>query len=219
MSGDRVEVRWQAGLFDAAVTKVHASGSVDVKYDSDGSAGISLTAEAHGLTLLGDEEKKGGGGKKKKVCLVDGCPNREGKREAWQQTLLGRWLLHQGARTGVVLQSRRIRSMSSRRLHHPRGEERSLVLQAHGEAVLHRSRLRHPANPWQFVCFKHDAYGYCTLDACISNAISISGFQRRSQELLESVSKGTICRPARSPEPRCRHGEQPWEVSCGLQLS
>ena len=75
MGGDRVEVRWQAGLFDAAVTKVHASGSVDVKYDSDGSAGISLTAEAHGLTLLGDEEKKGGGGKKKKVCLVDGCPN------------------------------------------------------------------------------------------------------------------------------------------------
>ena len=57
--GDRVEVRWQAELFDAAVTEVHPSGKVDVKYDIDGSAGIFLTAEVHGLKLVGEEEKKG----------------------------------------------------------------------------------------------------------------------------------------------------------------
>ena len=57
--GDRVEVRWQAELFDAAVIKVNPSGSVDVTYDIDGSGGIFLTAEEHGLKLLGDEEKKG----------------------------------------------------------------------------------------------------------------------------------------------------------------
>ena len=35
--GDRVEVRWEAELFDAAVIKVNPSGSVDVTYDIDGS--------------------------------------------------------------------------------------------------------------------------------------------------------------------------------------
>ena len=49
--GDRVEVRWQAGLFDAAVIHVHSNGKVDVKYDIDGSVGIFLTSEAHGLKL------------------------------------------------------------------------------------------------------------------------------------------------------------------------
>ena len=58
--GDRVEVRWLAELFDAAVVKVNPSGSVDVKYGIDGSTGIFLTANEHGLKLLGDEEKKGG---------------------------------------------------------------------------------------------------------------------------------------------------------------
>ena len=47
--GDRVEVRWQAELFDATVAKVNPSGSVDVKYDIDGSGGIFLTAKEHGL--------------------------------------------------------------------------------------------------------------------------------------------------------------------------
>ena len=51
--GDRVEVRWEAGLFDATVIQVNASGSVDVKYDIDGSGGIFLTAKEHGLKLLG----------------------------------------------------------------------------------------------------------------------------------------------------------------------
>jgi len=71
--GDRVEVKWHHELFDATVVKVNPSGSVDVKYDIDGSGGIFLTAEEHGLKLLGDEEKKGGG--KKKVCSAGGCPN------------------------------------------------------------------------------------------------------------------------------------------------
>ena len=62
-------------LFDAAVVKVNMSGSVDVKYDIDGSGGIFLTVEQHGLKLLGDEEKKEGGGVKKKVCVVGGCPS------------------------------------------------------------------------------------------------------------------------------------------------
>ena len=52
--GDRVEVRWQTGLFDAAVIHVHSPGKVDVVYDIDGSVGIFLTAEEHGLKLLGD---------------------------------------------------------------------------------------------------------------------------------------------------------------------
>ena len=63
---DRVEVRWQAELFDTAVTEVHPGGKVDVRYGIDGSAGIFLTAKKHGLKLLGDEGKKGRGGKKKK---------------------------------------------------------------------------------------------------------------------------------------------------------
>ena len=46
--GDRVEVKWQAELFDAAVIHVHSPGKVDVVYDTDGSMGT-----------LGDEEKKG----------------------------------------------------------------------------------------------------------------------------------------------------------------
>ena len=76
-----------------------------------------------------------------------------------------RMATHYGASNGVVLQTRRIRRVSSRRLHHPRSEERLLVQQAHGEVVLRRSRLRHPATPWQ-VCL-HQArrlwiLGYCT---------------------------------------------------------
>ena len=34
--GDRVEVRWQAELFDAEVIHVHSAGKVDVVYDFDG---------------------------------------------------------------------------------------------------------------------------------------------------------------------------------------
>ena len=44
---------------------VHPSGSVDVAYDVDGSVGVFLTVEEHGLKLLGDEEKKEEGKKKK----------------------------------------------------------------------------------------------------------------------------------------------------------
>lgn len=44
----------------SAVTHVHFSGKVDVKYDIDGSAGIFLTAKALGLKLLGGGGKEGG---------------------------------------------------------------------------------------------------------------------------------------------------------------
>ena len=74
--GDRVEVRWQTELFGAAVIHVHSHSKVDVVYDIDGSVGIFLTAEEHGLKLVGDEEKKGGGGKMKKVCSVGGSPTK-----------------------------------------------------------------------------------------------------------------------------------------------
>ena len=66
--GDRVEVRWQAELFDAAVIHVHSPGSVDVEYDIDGSVGVFLTAEEHGLKLLGDEEMKGGGERRRRYA-------------------------------------------------------------------------------------------------------------------------------------------------------
>ena len=54
--GDRVQVRWQATLFDAAVIEVYLNGTVDVVYDIDGTVGKFLTAKEHGLMLLGDEE-------------------------------------------------------------------------------------------------------------------------------------------------------------------
>ena len=64
--GDRVEVRWQAELFDAAVTEV------EVRHWRQ--RGDILDGEEHRLKFLGDEEEKGGGGKKTKVCVVGGCP-------------------------------------------------------------------------------------------------------------------------------------------------
>ena len=68
--GDRVEVRWQAKVFNAVVIRVHSAGKVDVVYDIDSSVGIFLTAKEHGLKLLGDEEKKrsGGDGGRRKRC-------------------------------------------------------------------------------------------------------------------------------------------------------
>ena len=68
--GDRVEVRWEAEAFDATVIHVHSAGKVDVVYDVDGSVGIFLTVEEHGLKLLGDAEKKGGGGRRRKCARL-----------------------------------------------------------------------------------------------------------------------------------------------------
>ena len=62
--GDRVEVRWEAGLFEAAVVHVHSPGKVDVVYDIDSSVGIFLTAKEYGLKLLGDEMRKRRGGER-----------------------------------------------------------------------------------------------------------------------------------------------------------
>ena len=63
--GDRVEVRWKAKPFAAKVLHVHSSGKVDAVYVIDGSVGVFLTVEEHGLKLLGDAEKKAGGGRRR----------------------------------------------------------------------------------------------------------------------------------------------------------
>ena len=64
--GDRVEVRWEAELFAAAVVHVHSVGKVDAVYGIDGSVGIFLTAKKHGLKLLGDEKRREEGGRRKR---------------------------------------------------------------------------------------------------------------------------------------------------------
>ena len=105
-----------------------------------------------------------------------------------------RMATHYCASNGVVLQTRRIRRVSSRRLHHRRSEERSLVQQAHGEVVLRRSRLRHPATPWQV----------CLLSKCTS-AVAARGQCGKHGDEQESVQGGshscssTRCHGARGP--------------------
>ena len=59
-------MRWKADPFAAEVIHVHSGGKVDVVYDIDGSVGIFLTANEHGLKVMGAED----GGK---PCSVDGC--------------------------------------------------------------------------------------------------------------------------------------------------
>ena len=108
-TGDRVEGRWQA--FVAAVAEVHARGTADVQYAVDGSGGVLLTAKEDGY----DEEKNGGGEEEEGVrggWLSElRQPKRATLHDAWRQTLLGRWLLHQGIvkgeSTGVVRKTRR----------------------------------------------------------------------------------------------------------------
>ena len=63
--GDRVEVWWQEESFEAKVVYVHSSDKADVVYAIDGTVGVYLTPEEHGLKLLGDEEKEGGEGRGK----------------------------------------------------------------------------------------------------------------------------------------------------------
>ena len=84
--GDRVEVRWQAELFDAAVIHVHSPGKVDVVYDTDGSMGT-----------LGDEEKKG-----EDVRWLPEQSQARALRSSLQKAVLSRWLPHQGASAGVA---------------------------------------------------------------------------------------------------------------------
>ena len=62
--GDRVEVRYKAKLYDAAVIHVRSAGTADVLYDIDASIGIYLTAKEHRLkcvavekSVLGRKEK------------------------------------------------------------------------------------------------------------------------------------------------------------------
>ena len=109
--GDRVEVRWQAGLFAAKVFRMHSAGSVDAVYDIDGSTGVFLTVKEHGLKVLGDQEKKGEGKGKKKITA--GSPARSMAAPPRHK--------HGGCATstGVVLQTRRFRQVSARRLHRP----------------------------------------------------------------------------------------------------
>lgn len=141
--GDRVEVRWQAELFDAAVIHVHSPGSVDAVYDVDGSVGIFLTAEEHGLKLLGDEEKKGEEKNKKKVCSVGGCANK----------VHGRGLCNGHRRKPCTVDGCSAKAVARGlcRKHGALGEclregcttaavkKGRIVQQAHGEAVLRRS--------------------------------------------------------------------------------
>ena len=178
--GDRVEVRWQAALFDAEVIHVHSPGKVDVVYDFDGSVGIFLTVEEHGLKLVGDEEKKGGGGgKKKKVCSVGGCSNNVHSRGLCP---------HHGRKPCSV--DGCSTKAHARGLCWKHGALGECLREGCTSAARNKGRLcsKHTvklscADPdcdtpqvlGKFVCIKHGAYGYCTTDACISNAISSRG--------------------------------------------
>ena len=73
--GDRVEVLWNDGPYDATVIKVYSGGAVDVTHDANKSLGVFLTAKEHGLKLLPEKQKQKvvAGRGKKKVCSVDDC--------------------------------------------------------------------------------------------------------------------------------------------------
>ena len=174
--GDRVEVRWKAELFDAAVIKVHGGGKVDVKYDIDGSAGIFLT----GLKLLGDEEKKGGGGVKKKVCSVDVCSKNVSSG--------GLCCAHRPKKPCSV--DGCSTKAKARGLCDKHGAKGECVRQSCTNFAVKRGRqcFKHepklscadpdcdtPRVPGKLVCCKHGAHGCCTLDTCTTNAISMRG--------------------------------------------
>ncbi len=178
--GDRVEVRWKAELFDAAVIKVNPSGSVDVTYDIDGSGGIFLTAEEHGLKLLGDAEKKGGGKKKKKVCVADGCSSIGDRK--------GQLCRKHGAKPCSV--DGCSTKAQARGLCNKHGALGECLREGCTTAAVKKGRscFKHtvklscadpdcdtPQVPGKFVCIKHGAYGYCTTDACSNNAIGTIG--------------------------------------------
>ena len=178
--GDRVEVKWQAELFDAAVTKVRLSGKVDVKYDIDGSAGIFLTAKDHGLKLLGNEEKNGGGGKKKKVCSVGGCSNKVQVRGlcdhhrrkpcsvdgcTTKAKARGLCQKHGGGLGECLREGCTTPAVKKGGLCGKHRVKRSCAdLDCDTPQVLGR-----------FVCIKHGAYGYCTTDACANGAFTTRG--------------------------------------------
>ena len=57
--GDRVEVQWQGELFAATVIRIHeAEGACDAAYEIDGSVGVFLNAEEHGLKVLPDRPEE-----------------------------------------------------------------------------------------------------------------------------------------------------------------
>ena len=144
--GDRVEVRWQATSFAAKVIHVHSPSTVDVVYDIDGSVGICLTPNEHGLKLLGAEEKVCSVGScfknafrrglceshRRKPCTVDGCTTKAAAR-------------------GVCSKHGAL-----------------------GECLREGCTTRAARKGGRF-CIKHGAFGYCTTDACISSAITTRG--------------------------------------------
>ena len=65
--GDRVEVRYKAKLYDAAVIHVRSAGTADVLYNIDASIGIYLTAKDHRLKCVA-VEKSGVGKKGEAYC-------------------------------------------------------------------------------------------------------------------------------------------------------
>ena len=171
--GDRVEVRWQAEPFAAKVVHVHIPGKVDVVYDIDGSVGIFLTVEEHGLKLLGDEEKKGRGGKRK-VCVVGGCPN-----EARRKGQL--CIKHGGKPCSVDGCSAKALSRGLCRKHDSKTvacstEGCSNIAKGRGVCSKHGTKKICSFNNCTTAavargrCYKHGAYGTCKFEGCTSNA-------------------------------------------------
>ena len=89
--GDRVEVRWQEESFEAKVVYVHSSDKVDVMYAIDGTVGVHLSTEKHGLKKkkawwwIGCFNNVGGNSlcsaqRPKKPCTIAGCST---KAHAW----------------------------------------------------------------------------------------------------------------------------------------
>ena len=171
-----MELRWEAGLFGAAVIHVHSSGKVDVKYDIDGSTGLFLTAKKHGLKLLGDEEKKGGGEKKKRVCSVGGCSNK----------VHGRGLCSNHRKKPCSVDGCSTKAKARGLCQKHGGGLGECLREGCTTAAVKKGRLcfKHTvklscADPdcdtpqilGRFVCIKHGAFGYCTADACINNAV------------------------------------------------
>ena len=175
--GDRVEVRWKAGLFAAKVAHVHPTGQVDAVYDIDGSVGICLTVEQHGLRLL-----KGGGTRPKKACVVDGCP-----RKAYCKGQL--CMKHGGTPCSVDgCTSKAIaRGLCKKHRVHlgeclregcttPAQKGGSLWCSTHtAKPPCTDPDCESPQILGKFVCVKHGANGNCTTDGCPSNAATRRG--------------------------------------------
>ena len=117
--GDRVEVLWNDGPYDATVIKVYSGGAVDVTHDANNSLGVFLTADEHGLKLLPvekREKKEGEGGwwRRREEGVLSGTLLQQGPQEGAlhpprQEALLGRRVCHQSSGSRSVRKTRRRR--------------------------------------------------------------------------------------------------------------